>query len=328
MAKSKGGRTANDKNNGMAIVTGTVAYPIVTPKGTEPLGYARSGGIAASATASRSGDCWRFEAGVTVTNPVIAKYLADGKAAVVLKVRCPGTSYRKTSRVDINDTGRTAIRPDGSFEASLTHDLPIDRTKTEAVIVVTPMVVMLKHVEDYSSPDFAREHAGMTYELMPGAKVAIGETLSVQAKDRTKQQIFRVRRIDSPDAREYDVDLNGETHVYIDLASNVYDAYRTSAYDPRLGSMLQRTILLPAMTEAVAKAARVIRAGVPVGERQPWVDAIGGIASKLCRGAGYQGFAMDEIGPDKRWTAMQVAQTLMPHTLGDVMGEFAPVDED
>lgn len=320
---------ANGKNNaGVNIVTGAVAYPIVTPAAVEPLGYARSGGIEATATAVMSGDAWRFKADVTVTNPVIAQYLTNLQAAVVLKIRCPGTSYRKTSRVDATDVKHTATHVNGSFEATLQHDLPMGSVKVGATIEVTPMVVMTKPVKGYTSTDFAPEYLGASYDLEPGAKVAIGTPLRVQTKDRTRQQVFKVRSIDKANAREYDVDLNGDNHIYIDIAAGVYDAYRTGAYDPRFQYVIQRTILLPAMTEAVAKAARVISSGTPDNDRQPWVDVIEGVASKECTGADYPGFTMDEVGPEKRWTPMQVAQTLMPHALKEVMDEIVANNDD
>lgn len=160
------------------------------------------------------------------------------RAEYAIQVACPRTAYRAIFRTQ---------------DEELRFSIPEHELRD--TFTLSPFVVARKPIK-LSSKEFAATFAGLTFDIRPGAILAIAPPTEYVAEKtfdelRNLSAIFEVTRQADATAEAVEYDLNGQK-IAIVLPQKVYDQYRLFRRRPPYREMFASSLVLPGLAEALS----------------------------------------------------------------------------
>ena len=170
-----------------------------------------------------------------ISNPGINELIANGTLTYAIEVQSPATWYRKLFLVKENKPFR------------------IDPVFVHERVELLPCIIATVPINGFSNEDFEDEYQGISFAIMPGDIIAIGEARSFDAlyqNDVIKNGSSIVSIGGDSAIKEIVCDYSGSI-ITITLPADQYNDYKECGYLKSKYKTLNAILTIPALVEAI-----------------------------------------------------------------------------
>jgi hypothetical protein len=171
----------------------------------------------------------------SVENNGLQKMLASGEIIYAVEVQCVSTWYRKMFFIQNNKA------------------VKLDSKDIHERVEVTPCIIAIKNIVDFTNDDFAEEYLGMNFNINPGDVIGIGVKKSFDAlyqNDIIKNGTSIVSICGSNNQKEISCNFNGSV-IEVMLPQNQYESYLECGYNRDKYKLLNAVLTIPVLVEAI-----------------------------------------------------------------------------
>lgn len=171
----------------------------------------------------------------SVENNGLQKMLASGEIIYAVEVQCVSTWYRKMFFIQNNKA------------------VKLDSKDIHERVEVTPCIIAIKNIVDFTNDDFAEEYLGMNFNINPGDVIGIGVKKSFDAlyqNDIIKNGTSIVSICGSNNQKEISCNFNGSV-IEVKLPQNQYESYLECGYNRDKYKLLNAVLTIPVLVEAI-----------------------------------------------------------------------------
>lgn len=168
------------------------------------------------------------------SNNEINEMIDNNNLEYVLHIECPYTSYRKIVKTKDKN---------GIFN--------IPTSKVDETITINLFIIAKYNIENYTNSDFNVDYAGVSFDIMKGNIIAIGDTYKINIEKQEENlskidSIFSIAMRAADDVSEIKIELNSNK---IKLMLNIEDYinYNKIVNNPIFLPTLQSVLIFPAL---------------------------------------------------------------------------------
>ena len=174
---------------------------------------------------------------VQLTEEKLNEWVSDGSAKVVLFVTCLETYYNRLHVIEY---------PNGTSE--------IGKGRLAGDVVLLPLVVAVRDIENYTSGNFNADYAAMYFDLPEGSILAIGDEYVINVgreKLAPIESIFNLAVSNSVPVNQYSIMLDEEKITILAEENTYHSLYNIRNTTPGK-SIVLNTVYLPVLMEVLS----------------------------------------------------------------------------
>ncbi len=171
----------------------------------------------------------------SIANAEIQNMIDEGKLTYAIEIECVSTWMRKLIRITNNMTQK------------------IDPTFVHETVELTPCIIAMEKINDFSNLDFVEEYRAIKYTINVGEVVGIGQKRTFDAfyqNDIIKNGSSIVHFDGSDSLRELKCEFTSSI-INVTLPTKQFEDYKDCGYNKKKYKMLNAILVIPVIVEAI-----------------------------------------------------------------------------
>ena len=206
-------------------------YPVIRPYSEDYIDTVFMGEL----TVTPENDGYYIHPKFSVANTEIQRMIDAGKLTYAIEIECVSTWLRKLVRITNNTTQK------------------IDPTFIHETVELTPCIIAMEKITDFTNSDFAEEYRSIKYTINVGEVVGIGQKRTFDAfyqNDIIKNGSSIVHFEGRDTLKVLSCDFTGNL-INITLPTEQFEDYKDCGYNKKKYKMLNAILSIPVVVEAI-----------------------------------------------------------------------------
>lgn len=206
-------------------------YPVIRPYVEDYIDTVFVGDL----TVTPESDGYYIHPRFSIANKEIQRLIDEGKLTYAVEIECVSTWLRRLVRITNNDS------------------LKIEPTCIHETVELTPCIIAMEKITDFTNSDFAEEYCSIKYTINTGEVVGIGQKRTFDAfyqNDIIKNGSSIVHFEGSDTLKELSCDFTGNL-INITLPTEQFEDYKNCGYNKNKYKMLNAILSIPVVVEAI-----------------------------------------------------------------------------
>ena len=206
-------------------------YPVIRPYSEDYIDTVFEGEL----TVTPENDGYYIHPKFSIANTEIQSMIDEGKLTYAIEIKCVSTWFRRLVRITNNVAQK------------------IDPTMIHENVELTPCIIAMEKITDFSNADFVEEYRSIKYTINPGEIVGIGQKRTFDAfyqNDIIRNGSSIVHFEGSDSLKELSCDFTGNL-INITLPTEQFEDYKNCGYNKKKYKMLNAILSIPVVVEAI-----------------------------------------------------------------------------